>query len=174
MSVAGLEIASILSASSAAISAGTNTKISTMVPTTCEMRTSDRAQAMRTLIGAGGGEDVGHQPREHLSEQPAGEADEQCGDDVRQHVEDLGYHRLDRVEQPAEVEGVEDRRQEQQDHQPEEHVADALAHRLHAGAGGDLFVQPAGVEHAVDDGAQRDRGEPGDEHEQHPATRRGK
>ena len=38
MSVAGLEIASILSASSAAISAGTNTKISTMVPTIVEMR----------------------------------------------------------------------------------------------------------------------------------------
>ena len=38
MSVAGLDIASSLSTSSAAISAGTNTKISTRVPTICEIR----------------------------------------------------------------------------------------------------------------------------------------
>jgi hypothetical protein len=40
------------------------------------------------------------------------------------------------------------------------------AHRLHAGVGRELFVQAAGIEHSVDDGAQ-DRDEPGDEHEQH-------
>ena len=167
MSVAGLEIASILSASSAAISAGTNTKISTMVPTIREMRRRRiESQAMRALIGAGGGEDVGHQSRKYFSKQPADKADDERREHVGQNVENLGHHHLDRIEQSAQLEDVEDRRHEQQQHQPEEHVADALAHRLHASTGGELLVQAAGIEHTVDDGAQRNRGEPRDEDEQ--------
>ena len=122
---------------------------------------------MRALVGAGGGEDVGHEARKYFPEQPADKADEERSEHVRQDVEDLGHHDLDRIEQSAEVEDIEDGGHEQENHQPEEHVADALAHRLHAGVGRELFVQAAGIEHAVDDGAQGDRGEPGDEHEQH-------
>ena len=121
---------------------------------------------MRALIGARGGEDIGYQPRKHFSKQPADKTDDGRSDHVRQHVEDLGHHHLDRIEQTPQVDGMQDRGHEQQDHQPEEHVAYALAHRLHAGAGGELLVQAACIQHAVDDGAQGDRGEPGDEGEQ--------
>ena len=65
---------------------------------------------MRALVGAGGGEDVGHQPGQHLAEQPADEADDKCGEDIRKDGQRLAHHRLDRIKQAAESVGVEDRR----------------------------------------------------------------
>jgi hypothetical protein len=133
MSVAGLETASICSASSA------------------------------ELVGTGRGEKVRHQPSQHLGDDPPDEADHRRAEDVRHDIEQLRQHGLHRLEQAAQLVGREDGREEEQDHEPEEHVGDRLAHRLHPRLRRQLLVERGRRQRLVDHRARERREQPGDE-----------
>ena len=171
MSVAGREIASIWSASSAAISDGTKTRMKTIVPATRESFTVSASPMLPPSLSApAAARRFVDESAKDFRKQPADETEDRSAHDIRHHGEKLRQHRLHRFEEAVQFVRRKDRRQEEQDHQPEQHVRDRLAHRLHPGFLRQLVVERRGREDPVHRRPDQGREEPDKQREERAAN----